>query len=65
MAQVACQMSSGGTSDVQWWPVNRHQKRVLKGGREIGVMNLHEILMKFETVTALLVISDEGTDQGH
>ena len=58
-------MSSSGTSDIQRWPVNGRQTRVSKGGGEIGVMNLHEILMKFETVTALLVISDEGTDQGH
>ena len=56
---------TGGASDTCCWHENRRQTRVSKGGGEIGEMNSHKILMKFETVTALVVISDEGIDRGH
>ena len=56
---------TGGASDTWRWHENRRQTRVSKGGGEIGEMNLHKISMKFETVTASLVISDEGMDRGH
>ena len=35
------------------------------GGGESREVNSHKILMTFETVTGLLVISNEGRDDGH